>query len=105
MGAPIYEEVDADSVGSLLLSNPILQFQLPSIKASSNSAPRCAYRKSSMDMDEVINTNLTERQVNDEVPFLATNKKQDVIGVLLNDHFSAVTKKPRLSFSSNFRDD
>jgi len=99
--APIYEEVDADSVGSLLLSNPILQFQIPSIKASSNSAPRSAYRKSSMDMDEVINTNLTERQANDEVPYLATSKKQDVIGVLLNDHFSAVTKKPRLSFSSN----
>merc|ERR1719334_387473 len=75
--APIYEEADADSVGSLLLSNPVLQFQIPSIKASSNSAPRSAYRKSSSDMDEAINTNLTVRQVNDEVSYLATSKKQD----------------------------
>merc|ERR1712142_1251768 len=67
--APIHEEVDADSVGSLLLSNPILQFQIPSMKVSSNLAPRSTYRKSSsINMEEASTiSNRTGRRANDEV--------------------------------------
>jgi len=100
--ASIYEEVDEDSVGSLLLSNPILQFQIPSMKASSNLAPRSTYRKSSsIDMEEASTiSNRTGRRANDEVLYPGTIRKQDVVGVLLKDHISSVEKKPRHSLSS-----
>jgi len=95
---PIYEEVDEDSFGSVLLSNPILQFP-PTVK-SRNSAPSFIYKKPFMiDFDES-NNNKKSPTFSDFQEEVSHDRKPDVVGMLLRDQTSSAVGRPRLSLSS-----
>jgi len=95
---PIYEEVDEESFGSVLLSNPILQF--PPATKSRNSAPNFIYKKPfTVDLDES-NNNKKSPTFTDFQEEVNQVKKPDVVSMLLRDQASSTIGKPRLSLSS-----
>jgi len=95
---PIYEEIDEDSFGSVLLSNPVLQF--PQTTKGSKSVPSLVYKKPFMvDIDES-NNNKKSPTIVEFQEEVGHFRKPDVVSMMLRDQASSTVGKPRLSLSS-----